>query len=145
MAGKKTCRAWVRSVRNIRKMTLLTFIRAFESFPVHCLYLRPSLKRRRPGNAGDAAMLENTKVIGGQRQNPQNMSMKENSPTVNVIHDTITLRISVNLIDVLLNPSDNVILEGAFDELMEEVGGEKLMDICTGKMGSKRLDHRQHK
>lgn len=34
-----------------------TFMSAFESFPVHCLKFLPCGKRRRPGNAGAAAML----------------------------------------------------------------------------------------
>jgi len=36
---------------------LLTFMRAFESSPVHCLNPRPSGKCRRPGKDGDAAIL----------------------------------------------------------------------------------------
>lgn len=34
-----------------------TFIRAFESLPVHCLKLRPVLKRRNPGYGGHNAIL----------------------------------------------------------------------------------------
>jgi hypothetical protein len=34
----------------------LTFIKAFESLPVHCLKPRPSGKRRRQGKDGAAAM-----------------------------------------------------------------------------------------
>jgi hypothetical protein len=36
---------------------LRTFMRAFESSPVHCLKPGPSGKRRSPGNGGTAAML----------------------------------------------------------------------------------------
>lgn len=32
-----------------------------------------------------------------------------------------------------------MILESAFDDLMEEVGRQKLMDICTGKLGGEWL------
>ncbi len=35
----------------------ITFIRAFESSPVHCLKPLPSGKRRRPANGGTTAIL----------------------------------------------------------------------------------------
>ena len=36
-----------------------TFIRALESFPVHCLNPRPSGKRRKPAKGAAAAILDN--------------------------------------------------------------------------------------
>ena len=45
------------STRISKQKQKLTFIRAFESSPVHCLYPRPSGKRRSPGNGGAAAIL----------------------------------------------------------------------------------------
>lgn len=35
-----------------------TFIRAFESSPVHCAKSRPSGNRRKPGNGGTAEILK---------------------------------------------------------------------------------------
>jgi hypothetical protein len=41
--------------------TLVTFIRALESSPVHCLKFLPSGNLRRPANGGVIAMLDRTK------------------------------------------------------------------------------------
>jgi hypothetical protein len=41
----------------------LTFISAFESSPVHCRKSRPSGKRRSPGKAGTAEMLDNKATL----------------------------------------------------------------------------------
>jgi hypothetical protein len=40
------------------KRKKFTFIKAFESSPVHCAKSRPSGKRRSPGNGGTAEILE---------------------------------------------------------------------------------------
>ena len=55
MAGRYTCARSELATRHPNQKH--TFIRAFESSPVHCLKPRPSGKRRRPGNKGTAAML----------------------------------------------------------------------------------------
>lgn len=44
------------------KVRELTFIKPFESSPVHCLKRRPCGKRRSPGNDGTALMLKNPHV-----------------------------------------------------------------------------------
>lgn len=47
----------------------------------------------------------------------------------------------MNLINVLFNPGDNVVFEGALDELVKKVGSEKLVDVGTGEVRSKRLQN----
>jgi hypothetical protein len=42
---------------------------------------------------------------------------------------------------VLTNPGDEVVLESAFDDLMEEIRAKQLMDIGTGKSCCERLYH----
>jgi hypothetical protein len=45
----------------------------------------------------------------------------------------------VGNIQILGDPRDKVILESAFDNLMKEVRGQKLVDICPRKVASVRL------
>jgi hypothetical protein len=44
--------------RRLNWMITSTFIKAFESSPVHCLNRRPCLKRRKPGKGGIRAILD---------------------------------------------------------------------------------------
>jgi hypothetical protein len=48
IAGRKTC-SDCKNAAHSKIRVLYTFMRAFESFPVHCLKFRPCGKRRRPG------------------------------------------------------------------------------------------------
>ena len=41
---------------------------------------------------------------------------------------------------VFVDPSDNVVLEGSLHDLMEEVGGEELVDISSREMVGKGLE-----
>ena len=41
---------------------------------------------------------------------------------------------------VFVDPSDDVVLEGSLHDLMEEVGGEELMDIGLREMVGKGLE-----
>jgi len=36
--------------------------------------------------------------------------------------------------EIALNPRNKVVFEGAFDDLMEKIGREELMDVCTRKV-----------
>lgn len=45
----------------------------------------------------------------------------------------------MDLINVLLHPRDDVVFEGALDELVQKVGSEELMDVGTGEVRSKGL------
>lgn len=46
---------------------------------------------------------------------------KLSSPAVNIIHNFLCLLFVVRLTEVLLDPCHEVILEGAFDKLMEDI------------------------
>jgi len=41
--------------------------------------------------------------------------------------------------EITLNPSNEMILKSAFDDLMEEIGREHFMNICTWKIIGERL------
>jgi len=43
---------------------------------------------------------------------------------------------------IFANPSDEVIFECAFDELMKQIRGEDFVDISTGKVKCERLEVR---
>ena len=45
----------------------------------------------------------------------------------------------MSLEKVLLNPFNDVVLEGPFDELMQEVWSEKLVNVSTRKLMGERL------
>lgn len=45
----------------------------------------------------------------------------------------------MDLINVLLHPRDDVVFEGALDELVKKVGSEELMDVGTREVRSKGL------
>lgn len=42
--------------------------------------------------------------------------------------------------DVVLNPSDNVVLEGSLDKLMEDIGRQEFVDISTGEVAREGLE-----
>jgi hypothetical protein len=70
--------SYISRINTEGKIQAHTFIRAFESSPVHCLKFRPCLKRRKPGNDGAQAMLYmcnlRTPVI-----------IKEDIPSINIV------------------------------------------------------------
>jgi len=41
--------------------------------------------------------------------------------------------------NVLLNLSNEMILESPFDDLVEEIGRQQFMDVCPWEVGSERL------
>ena len=60
-------------------------------------------------------------------------------PAVNIIKNPICFCAAVDWYQVFLDPRNQVILEGALDELMKNVWGNKTMDIGTRKVICKRL------
>ena len=60
-------------------------------------------------------------------------------PAVNIIKNPICFCTTMNWHQVFLDPGDQVILEGAFDELMKNVRGNKTMDVGMRKVNGKRL------
>jgi hypothetical protein len=45
----------------------------------------------------------------------------------------------VSLRDIVLNPSNKVVLKGPFDDLMKKIGREELVDVSTRKVVCERL------
>ena len=96
---------------------LLTFMRALESFPVHCWKFYPSGNRHSPGNAGAAASLQEQTsehtYVGVGWLNP---------PAINLVDNSISFACRRGCqTNVLFDPGDKVILECPFDELVEKV------------------------
>ena len=87
----------------------LTFINAFESSPVHCLYPRPSGKRRKWGNAGADAILN--VLMRMCRYDPK----FPNLPSVYICQDLLCQSFCVLFLDVGFNPLYQVVLECPFD------------------------------
>lgn len=131
-----------------------TFMRALESFPVHWLKLRPLGNRRRPGNAGLAAILErnmSTRVteigrncrchIKGTEKakreaNPcEARGRLDDIPSINVIQDTLCFSLCFCYrIDVFFNPCNEMIFERPFDELVKQIGCEELVNVGAWKV-----------
>jgi hypothetical protein len=58
--GSRSCKPIIGALMAVAALRLAivhTFIRAFESSPVHWVKFRPCLNRRRPGNGGASAIL----------------------------------------------------------------------------------------
>lgn len=62
-------------------------------------------------------------------------------PSIDLIEDHRGFRGTVYRLEEILNPLDEVVLECAFDDLVEEVGGQKFMDIRLWVFHHERLDH----
>ena len=56
-------------------------------------------------------------------------------PAVDIINDLVGFALGVSSgADVLANPTFQVIFEGSFDSLVQEIGGEQDMYVCTGEV-----------
>lgn len=64
------------------------------------------------------------------------------SPPINFIKVLLPRSFTVDLLDVLADPRNEMILESAFDYLMEEIGGDELINIGAREIVSERLPHR---
>lgn len=64
------------------------------------------------------------------------MRMREgqssHAPTIHLCHQLLPVLLLLQVFD---DPSDEVVLERAFDKLMEDVRRQKFVDICAGKVG----------
>lgn len=58
---------------------------------------------------------------------------------VNIFQYSVGFSLAMGLNKPLLDPLHNVVLEGAFDNLVEEVGGNHFVDISAREMSGKRL------
>ena len=110
-----------------------TFIRAFESSPVHCLKPRPCLNRRSPGKSGARANLDIRLVNRVQ-------SIKNDIPTIDIRHNTSCARFPVNKDQIIFNPLNQVVFETTFYNLVEEIWCDELVDVGTWKRVSEWLE-----
>lgn len=106
---------------------------AFESSPVHCLKPRPCGKRRRPAKAGTAAILYTTSSIDSTHDKMNHL------PSIDIIHDALCIFLRVHLVEVLLNPINQVVFECPFDKLVKDIGGNEFVDVGASKIIRKGL------
>lgn len=55
-------------------------------------------------------------------------------PLIYVIKYLFRLGFTIFCNKILSDPRHEVVLEGSFDQLMEKIGGQEFMDICSRKM-----------
>jgi hypothetical protein len=60
--------------------------------------------------------------------------MKNNIPSAYVVHNLLALLLAVREVDVLLDPLDEAIFEGSFDDLMQDVRHDELVNIGAWKV-----------
>jgi hypothetical protein len=63
----------------------------------------------------------------------KNNQLHQDSPPVNVSQNPFSLSRRVLEIDVGCHPCNQVVLERAFTDLVEEVWGQQLVNVCTRK------------
>lgn len=61
------------------------------------------------------------------------------SLSVDVVHDFLRLSSGIDTVDVLEHPSDEMVLEGAFNDLVEEIDGQELVDVGAWEVVRERL------
>lgn len=91
---------------------------AFESSPVHCEKSRPSGKRRNPGKAGTAEILQK----GFESERIKYLDRAGVIPVVNISNNLLPTRLSMQFLQILVHPHYDVVFEGSFYYLMEKVG-----------------------
>ena len=62
-------------------------------------------------------------------------------PMINIFNDFISPSFTVRDVQIVLDPSYYVVLECSLDKLVQEIGGEKLVDVGAGKIMSERLGY----
>ena len=62
------------------------------------------------------------------------MQIKDNVPSVDIVKNLLSSCFAMHENQVFANPGDEVIFEGTLDDLVQEVGREKLVDVSTWKL-----------
>lgn len=61
--------------------------------------------------------------------------IRERLPAINVIEHPLGLALAIRgEVDIVLDPSDEVIFECTLDQLMEEIGSQELVDVRPREM-----------
>jgi hypothetical protein len=65
---------------------------------------------------------------------------REKIPVIYVVQNAIGLGSTMSKNKKLFHPGNEVIFEGSFDDLVEKIGCDKLMDVSTRKIVGKGLE-----
>jgi len=68
------------------------------------------------------------------------MKSKYNSPLVDIIHSPLSFAFTVGEFQVFFHPIYEVVLKSSFDELVQDIRGDKLVYIGMGKIICKWLE-----
>jgi hypothetical protein len=60
-------------------------------------------------------------------------------PMVNIFNDFHSHRLAMSYVQVVSYPSHEVIVEGSFDKLVQEIRRKKFMNVCPWKSMCERL------
>jgi hypothetical protein len=60
-------------------------------------------------------------------------------PVVNIFYDAQSHCFTMSFMQIVCYPSHKVVFKGSFDELMQKVRCEKLVDVCLWKSMCERL------
>lgn len=123
--------------------TVTTFISPFESSPVHCLKPRPCGKRRSPRKGGTTLILLQCAVnVQCFRNTCDNET--ESVPAIDVVLDLVGFsgRVREYRGNVLPDPCHQMIFEDTFDDLVENIRCNKLIDVGMWKYARERLNLR---
>lgn len=63
---------------------------------------------------------------------------------INVVHDLLGACFAVNNIEVGTDPGDEVVLEGPFDDLVQQIGREELVDVGAREVVCEGLTQSQY-
>jgi hypothetical protein len=111
-----------------------TFMRAFESSPVHCLNPRPSENRCRPENGGTIAILFTSSSVYCKITSNRN-----DKPVIYVIQNAFGLGFTMSKEKIFSHPGDEMVFECTFNGLMEKIWCNQLAYVSTRKIIRERL------
>lgn len=101
---------------------ILTFINAFVSSPVHCLKPRPWGKHLIPAKGAASDMLRGP--FSGSLS-----VLRACSPIVDLVKNLISMFFWMESVYEVPNPINEMVLKSPFDELMQDIGRNELVDV----------------
>jgi hypothetical protein len=76
-----------------------------------------------PGKIGTAERLPNVRLL--------NHLKTYGLPVINILNNFFSAGCSICVLQILVNPFDQMILENSFDKLVKDIRGEQFVDIRT--------------
>jgi hypothetical protein len=64
---------------------------------------------------------------------------KKYSPFVNLVQKLVSATLTMNFLQILLNPLHKVVLETPFDNLVQQIRHHHLIDVCAWELESEGL------